>query len=75
MKFRLEVVIITALATLVPKVGGLLKVIAPSVHELVTRYTSNVPEVVTPLMFSRSVALLMFDLVSLAGNAVRSKRM
>jgi hypothetical protein len=71
---RFDVVTITALATFVPSDGALLKVSTPSVHELVTRYTSNVPEVVTPLMFSRSVALLTFELVRLAGNAVRSNR-
>ena len=75
MKLRFDVGIITALVTFAPSVGALLKVSAPSVQEVVTKYTSNVPDVVTPLMFNRSVALLTFELVRFAGSVVRSKRM
>jgi hypothetical protein len=75
MKLRFAVVIMIPLATFAPKVGALLKAILPSVHELLTRYTSNAPDVVTPLMFNRSTALLMLELVSPAGSAVKSKRM
>jgi hypothetical protein len=37
-----------------------------------TSYTSKVPEVVTPLMFSRTVVLLTLELVNPAGRGVRS---